>query len=131
MSFPPVDLEGVLLTHPNVIDAGVIGVWSEAKATEFPRAYVVPRGGAGSLKTSVEKDAFGREIQTWIRSKVARHKYLRGGEFDYVYSSASTCIYPYLANDPHRLQSTTRGLNAHGKSYPFRSHPRTKFPRNP
>ncbi|KAF8507886.1 hypothetical protein BU17DRAFT_100181 [Hysterangium stoloniferum] len=41
--------------------------------------YVVPRGGAGSLKTSVEKDAFGREIQTWIQSKVARHKYLRGG----------------------------------------------------
>ncbi|KAF8507891.1 AMP binding protein [Hysterangium stoloniferum] len=76
---PPADLEGVLLTHPNVIDAGVIGVWSEAEATEFPRAYVVPRGGAGSLKTSVEKDAFGREIQTWIQSKVARHKYLRGG----------------------------------------------------
>lgn len=37
ISVPPADLEGVLLTHPKVVDAGVIGVWSEAEATELPR----------------------------------------------------------------------------------------------
>jgi hypothetical protein len=34
---PPAELEGVLLTHPRVVDAGVIGVFSEAEATEYPR----------------------------------------------------------------------------------------------
>ncbi|GJJ12620.1 hypothetical protein Clacol_006863 [Clathrus columnatus] len=76
---PPADLEDTLLGHPKVADAGVIGVWSDKEATEYPRAYVVPRGGASLLKTNAEKDAFGREVQTWIQSKVARHKYLRGG----------------------------------------------------
>lgn len=42
-------------------------------------AYVVPRGGASSLKTKAQKDEFGQQVQTWIQSKVARHKYLRGG----------------------------------------------------
>ncbi|KAF8586520.1 AMP binding protein [Ramaria rubella] len=76
---PPADLEGVLLTHPNVTDAGVIGVWSDAEATEYPRAYVVPRGGAASLKTTAEKEKFGRDVQNWVRNKVAPHKFLRGG----------------------------------------------------
>ncbi|KAG8738132.1 hypothetical protein FRC10_007254 [Ceratobasidium sp. 414] len=34
---PPADLENVLLTHPDIIDAGVIGVYSEEQATELPR----------------------------------------------------------------------------------------------
>lgn len=76
---PPSELEDVLLTNPNVLDAGVIGVYSDAEATELPRAYVVPRGGAASLKTSADKEAFCKEVQTWIQGKVARHKYLRGG----------------------------------------------------
>ena len=33
----PAELEGTLLVHPQVIDAGVIGIWSEADATEYPR----------------------------------------------------------------------------------------------
>ncbi|KAF8517346.1 AMP binding protein [Gautieria morchelliformis] len=76
---PPAELEGVLLTHPRVVDAGVIGVFSEAEATEYPRAYIVPRGGVASLRTSADREALGQEIQAWIRTKVARHKYLRGG----------------------------------------------------
>jgi acyl-CoA synthetase (AMP-forming)/AMP-acid ligase II len=36
---PPAELEGVLLTCPYVADCAVIGVWSEAQATELPRAY--------------------------------------------------------------------------------------------
>ncbi|CAE6502398.1 unnamed protein product [Rhizoctonia solani] len=76
---PPADLENVLLTHPDIIDVGVIGVYSEQQATELPRAYVVHRAGYGSFKSQAERDAFGKEVQTWIRSKVARHKFLRGG----------------------------------------------------
>ncbi|CAE6536844.1 unnamed protein product [Rhizoctonia solani] len=76
---PPADLENVLLTHPDIIDVGVVGVHSEEQATELPRAYVVHRAGYNSFKSQAERDAFGKEVQTWIQSKVAKHKYLRGG----------------------------------------------------
>lgn len=34
---PPAELENVLLTHPDIIDVGVIGVDSAEQATELPR----------------------------------------------------------------------------------------------
>ncbi|CEL60419.1 hypothetical protein RSOLAG1IB_09625 [Rhizoctonia solani AG-1 IB] len=76
---PPADLENVLLTHPDIIDVGVIGVHSEEQATELPRAYVVHRAGYNSFKSQAERDEFGKQVQTWIQSKVAKHKFLRGG----------------------------------------------------
>ena len=40
------------------------------------RAYVVP---AKALSSDQEKEEFGRRVQKWMESRVARHKYLRGG----------------------------------------------------
>lgn len=37
---PPAELEAILITHPKIIDAGVIGVPSE-EAGELPLAFVV------------------------------------------------------------------------------------------
>ena len=37
---PPAELEGLLLTHPAVQDAGVIGI-PDLEAGELPRAYIV------------------------------------------------------------------------------------------
>ena len=34
---PPAELENDLLQHPDIADAGVVGVYSEADATELPR----------------------------------------------------------------------------------------------
>lgn len=76
---PPAELEGLLLTHPKIADAAVIGIWSEAEATEYPKAYVVPRGGLASLKTEKEKSMLCEEVQAWVRERVAKHKFLRGG----------------------------------------------------
>lgn len=33
----PAELESVLIQHPDIVDAGVIGVYSEEEVTELPR----------------------------------------------------------------------------------------------
>jgi len=76
---PPAELESVLLTHDDVADAAVIGVYVEAaEATEMPRAYVV-HSQPEKLKNERDRLAFGKEVATWIEKRVARHKFLRGG----------------------------------------------------
>ncbi|KAJ8076858.1 hypothetical protein PM082_001281 [Marasmius tenuissimus] len=75
---PPAELESVLLTHPDIADAAVIGIDSVAEATELPRAYVVAANPA-KLTTQDSKFAFGQSVAKWMESKVAKHKYLRGG----------------------------------------------------
>ncbi|KAJ3998734.1 AMP binding protein [Lentinula boryana] len=70
---PPAELESILLTHPKVADVGVIGVESTRESTELPRAYIVPADP--SIKTS----ELVREVQEWVKTKVAKHKFLRGG----------------------------------------------------
>ncbi|KJA28962.1 hypothetical protein HYPSUDRAFT_33429 [Hypholoma sublateritium FD-334 SS-4] len=75
---PPAELEGLLLTHPDIADAAVIGVESAKEATELPRAYVV-HAHPTSLRVESDKVAFAENVRSWVRSKVAKHKYLRGG----------------------------------------------------
>lgn len=69
----PAELEGILMSHPKVTDVAVVGVNDEQLATEVPRAYIVTAPG-------VERnDATSDEITTWLKDKVASHKWLRGG----------------------------------------------------
>jgi acyl-coenzyme A synthetase/AMP-(fatty) acid ligase len=40
--------------HPDVLDAGVIGVKAADGVTELPKAFIVPRGGiAGATRYNV------------------------------------------------------------------------------
>lgn len=75
---PPAELESVLLTHPDVADAAVVGVESAREATELPRGYIVS-ANPGALKTDSDRARFASSVQEWIKSKVANHKQLRGG----------------------------------------------------
>ncbi|KAK0486158.1 AMP binding protein [Armillaria novae-zelandiae] len=75
---PPAELESVLLSHPDIADAAVVGVYDEEEATELPRAYVV-HAKPQKISTDIEKHTFTRDISSWIQTKVARHKFLRGG----------------------------------------------------
>jgi len=77
---PPADLEGTLLTHPEVADAGVIGVYSQKDETELPRAYIAPKNvSLAEPKNAAQRKAFEKSISDWIKARVANHKQLRGG----------------------------------------------------
>ena len=69
----PAQLEGLLQGHSAVSDVAVIGVYSTEKATELPRAYVVPAKGYSAGKK------LEREIIEWMDKKVSPYKRLRGG----------------------------------------------------
>jgi 4-coumarate--CoA ligase len=69
----PAQLEGLLLGHPAVNDVAVIGVYSEQRATELPRAYIVPSQGVKAGKK------LEGEVSEWLNGRVAPYKRLRGG----------------------------------------------------
>lgn len=74
----PAELEALLLTHPDVADCAVIGVYIEEQATELPRAYVVPQK-LPPAASAEQKAALSRSIEDWVKERVANHKRLRGG----------------------------------------------------
>ncbi|KAL7413946.1 hypothetical protein BDY24DRAFT_414645 [Mrakia frigida] len=77
---PPAELEAKLLAHELVADVGVIGVWDEERATEVPRAYVVPTGGYNSIKGGKEgRQKLEHDLERWIATQVSDYKRLRGG----------------------------------------------------
>ena len=64
---PPAELEAVLLRHPEVADAAVIGV-PDDEAGEIPAGYVVLRPGAA---------ASPEEIMRFVAGEVAHYKQIR------------------------------------------------------
>ncbi len=66
-----VEVEGVLLQHPAVVEAAVVGV-PDAKWGEVPQAFVVLRAGA-----AVTEDA----LREFVRSRLAHFKAPRGFTF--------------------------------------------------
>jgi 4-coumarate--CoA ligase len=73
----PAELEGVLLSHPDVSDAAVIGITAGGAAgaageqgTELPRAYVVLKQGSRMLEA---------DVQSYMKERLAGYKQLVGG----------------------------------------------------
>lgn len=66
---PPAELEALLISHPDIEDAAVIGV-PDVEAGELPMAFVVRKANA----TLTEKD-----VHVFVDENVAAYKKLRGG----------------------------------------------------
>ncbi len=69
----PAELEGVLVSHPAVAAAAVVGIHDKDQGTELPLAFIELKAGQQDI-TKVKQD-----IDAFVRSKVSHHKYLRGG----------------------------------------------------
>ncbi|RAV33671.1 AMP-binding protein [Corynebacterium heidelbergense] len=69
---PPAELEALLLTHPGVADAGVIGVTRDGK--EVPKAFVVRQGGGGEQPSE-------QDIMDFVAERVSAYKKIREVEF--------------------------------------------------
>ena len=69
LQIAPAELELLLNTHPEILEAAVVGVPVEG-GSEVPRAYVVPRS-VGALSED--------EVKRFVAGRVAAYKELRGG----------------------------------------------------
>jgi 4-coumarate--CoA ligase len=90
---PPAELEAVLLRHPDVADAAVIGL-PDDEAGEIPVGYVVLRAGAAASPA---------EIMRFVAGEVAHYKQLRRLEvIDAIPKSAAGKILRRVLRDPAR-----------------------------
>lgn len=72
----PAELEGLLLTHPQVASAAVIGIYDKEVGTEWPRAYIELKGGR---KEKGKEEEIAKDITSFIKKKTSPQKQLKGG----------------------------------------------------
>ncbi|GMT15904.1 hypothetical protein PFISCL1PPCAC_7201, partial [Pristionchus fissidentatus] len=68
LQVPPAELEDILLSHPSIQDAAVIGI-TDARSGELPKAYIVKSDPALTAE----------EVYNFVKEKVSPYKNLNGG----------------------------------------------------
>ncbi|KAL2136568.1 hypothetical protein VTI74DRAFT_3113 [Chaetomium olivicolor] len=74
----PAELEAVLCSSDAVADAGVIGIYDESEATEWPRAFVVPRAGKKNMSRA-ELEKLAGQLKALTEKRLTKYKWLMGG----------------------------------------------------
>ena len=69
---PPAELEALLLTHPGISDAAVVGVTDAQSGEEIPKAFVVRQSG---------EDLTAEAVMDFVAAHVAPYKKVRQVEF--------------------------------------------------
>ena len=89
MYVSPFEVEGALLTHPDVLEAAVVA-WPDAEGLIKPKAFVVLKASdrAGDVKTGdpmsgdpMSGDLMSRALQDHVKATLAPYKYPRWIEF--------------------------------------------------
>lgn len=76
----PAELEAILLTHPSITNAAVIGKPVPEGTGEVPRAYVQLKSyDASSYGVASEEKVTEEEVKQYIQERLARYKWLDGG----------------------------------------------------
>jgi len=70
----PAELDALLLTHPAIVDCGVIGIPDEV-AGELPRAYVVKRPGVKVTEEDLIQYVAGNERNQYLPIIVRHYSY--------------------------------------------------------
>jgi 4-coumarate--CoA ligase len=98
----PAELEDLLLGHPSVEDAAVLGIPDDYSG-ELPKAYVV-------LKPGVSKSmSAGREVIAYVKEKKTRYKWIKEVELvNEIPKSASGKILRRVLRD--QMKAGTTGL---------------------
>ncbi|GMR44957.1 hypothetical protein PMAYCL1PPCAC_15152 [Pristionchus mayeri] len=93
LQVPPAELEDILLSHPSIQDAAVIGI-PDSKAGELPKAYIVK----SDPKLTAEI------VYNYVKEKVSSYKNLNGGvEFiEVIPKSAAGKILRRVLRDKHQ-----------------------------
>lgn len=60
------------MNHPDILDAGVIGVKAADEVTELPKAFIVARGGMDQFDDPGKKAAFEQAVATWVGEQVSQ-----------------------------------------------------------
>jgi acyl-CoA synthetase (AMP-forming)/AMP-acid ligase II len=93
----PAEIEALLLTHPDVLDAAVVGV-PHHEGGEAPKAFVVTSG-------SIDAET----LMDWVAERVAPYKKVRGIEFlEEIPKSPSGKILRRLLRTPPRSEDPLR-----------------------
>ncbi len=70
----PVEVEAALVQHPAVLESGVVGAKDKDELVK-PLAFVVLKPG------QVPSEALAKELQEFVKGKIAAYKYPRWIEF--------------------------------------------------
>ncbi|KAK5280818.1 hypothetical protein LTR20_002260 [Exophiala xenobiotica] len=105
----PPEIEGVLLTHPDIVDAAVIGVPAVSEIDgEVPRAYIVRRPGLS------DADLTDRDVVEYAGTALAKYKRLEGGVrfVDVIPKNASGKILKRILREEAKKEKVRTGVGA-------------------
>jgi benzoate-CoA ligase len=77
MYVSPFEVEGALMTHPDVLEAAVVA-WPDGDSLIKPKAFVVLKD---QTKDGAARDAMSRALQDHVKTRLAPYKYPRWIEF--------------------------------------------------
>ena len=120
----PAELEAILITHPSIINAALIGIPVPEGTGEAPRAYVqlTPKPSpdhhlASSYGVADQKEVTKEDVKQWVKERLARYRWLDGGVrfLDSIPRTAAGKVQKVKLRAMEKEVEGARGENLEGK----------------